>query len=52
MLGCKPTKTVIEPNHRMGYATNCVPRDKERYQKLVGKLTFLILSQSFLLGPV
>ena len=37
MLGCKLAETPIEPNHRLGFATKCVPGNKGGYQRLVGK---------------
>ena len=40
MLGCRPTDTPIEANHRMG-DTEGAPVDLERYQRLVGKLIYL-----------
>jgi hypothetical protein len=41
MLACKPIDTPIEQNHKLGEDINDTPVDKERYQKLVGKLIYL-----------
>lgn len=41
MLACKPVDTPIEQNNRVGEHTNDTHVDKERYQRLVGKLIYL-----------
>jgi len=41
MLGCKPVETPMETTTKVGFKTNSKPVDKERYQKLVGKLIYL-----------
>uniref|UniRef100_A0A2N9FP96 Reverse transcriptase Ty1/copia-type domain-containing protein n=1 Tax=Fagus sylvatica TaxID=28930 RepID=A0A2N9FP96_FAGSY len=41
MLACKPIDTPIEQNHRLGEDVDDIPVDRERYQKLVGKLIYL-----------
>lgn len=41
MLNCKPVETPIEMNHRLAIVLDQIPTDKERYQKLVGKLIYL-----------
>ncbi|BFG20722.1 hypothetical protein CerSpe_069960 [Prunus speciosa] len=41
MLDCKPADTPIEQNHKLGMYPNQVPTDKERYQRLVGRLIYL-----------
>ena len=41
LLDCKPTNTLIIPNHKLGEYSNQVPTDKGRYQRLVGKLIYL-----------
>ncbi|GAB2281827.1 hypothetical protein Dimus_039497 [Dionaea muscipula] len=41
MLDCKPSITPIEVNHKLGVYANQVPADKERYQRLVGRLIYL-----------
>lgn len=41
MLECKPTDTPIVQNHQLGIYTDQVPTDKERYQRIVGKLIYL-----------
>lgn len=42
MLGCKPIDTLIEPNHKLGEASDDTPMDWGRYQRLVGKLIYLL----------
>ncbi|PNX84014.1 putative copia-type protein, partial [Trifolium pratense] len=41
MLDCKPVDTPIVQNHNLGKCTTHIPANKERYQKLVGKLIYL-----------
>lgn len=41
LLECKPVDILIVQNHKLGEYTDQVPTDKERYQKLVGKLIYL-----------
>uniref|UniRef100_A0A2N9I5Z3 Reverse transcriptase Ty1/copia-type domain-containing protein n=1 Tax=Fagus sylvatica TaxID=28930 RepID=A0A2N9I5Z3_FAGSY len=41
MLACKPIDTPIEQNHKLGEDIDDTPVDRERYQKLVGKLIYL-----------
>ncbi|CAL9017645.1 unnamed protein product [Prunus brigantina] len=41
MLDCKPIDTPSEQNHKLGFYPDQVPTDKERYQRLVGKLIYL-----------
>ena len=41
MLGCKPTKTPIEQNHKLFLCLDATSIDKARYQRLVGKLIYL-----------
>ncbi|KAL5567125.1 hypothetical protein UlMin_030289 [Ulmus minor] len=41
MLGCKPTKTPIEQNHKLFLCLDATSTDKARYQRLVGKLIYL-----------
>ncbi|CAL2238912.1 unnamed protein product [Prunus armeniaca] len=41
MLDCKPIDTLSEQNHKLELYPNQVPTDKERYQRLVGKLIYL-----------
>src|SRR6185312_15741262 len=40
MLGCRPASSPIEQNHKI-CAQNGDPVDKERYQRLVGRLIYL-----------
>ncbi|XP_019054887.1 PREDICTED: uncharacterized protein LOC109115373 [Nelumbo nucifera] len=40
-LECKPADTPIVQNHKLGEYPNQVPINKERYQRLVGKLIYL-----------
>lgn len=41
MLDCKPTDTPIVQNHMLGEHQNQIPTNRERYQRLVGKLIYL-----------
>jgi hypothetical protein len=41
LLGCKPVDTPIEQNHKLFQCSSSSSIDKERYQKLVGKLIYL-----------
>ncbi|CAL9028637.1 unnamed protein product, partial [Prunus brigantina] len=41
MLACKPAATPMEQNHKLGENLDRFPTNKERYQKLVGKLIYL-----------
>jgi hypothetical protein len=41
LLECKPADTPIVQNHKLGEYTDQVPANKERYQRLVGKLIYL-----------
>lgn len=41
MIGCKPADTPIVQNHNLGVFPDQVPTNKERYQRLVGKLIYL-----------
>jgi hypothetical protein len=41
MLACKPVNTPMELNHQLGEYPDQVPTNKERYQRLVGKLIYL-----------
>ncbi|GJS14014.1 putative RNA-directed DNA polymerase [Tanacetum coccineum] len=41
MLDCKPIETPIETNHKLSILPDQVPTNKERYQRLVGKLIYL-----------
>jgi len=41
LLECKPADTPIVQNHKLGEYPDQVPTNKERYQKLVGKLIYL-----------
>ena len=38
---CEPINTYIEVNHDMSIYPNQIPANKERYQRLVGKLIYL-----------
>lgn len=40
MLDCKPIDTPIVQNHRLREYFGLVPTNKERYQRLVGKLIY------------
>ncbi|CAL2259698.1 unnamed protein product [Prunus armeniaca] len=41
MLDCKPVDTPIVQNHHLGEYPNQVPTNKERYQRLMGRLIYL-----------
>ena len=41
MLDCKPAETPIVTNHKLQTTPGKEPADKEKYQKLVGKLIYL-----------
>jgi len=41
LLECKPAETPIVQNHNLGEFPDQVPTNKERYQRLVGKLIYL-----------
>lgn len=41
MLACKPVETPIEQNHKLGEYPSDVPTNKERYQRIVGRLIYL-----------
>ena len=41
MLDCKSIDTPIEVNHHLEMVPDQVPANKDRYQKLVGKLIYL-----------
>lgn len=41
MLACKPVETPIEQNHKLGEYPGDVPTNKERYQRLIGRLIYL-----------
>ena len=41
LLNCKPAYTPIVQNHELGEYPDQVPTNKERYQRLVGKLIYL-----------
>jgi hypothetical protein len=41
MLDCKPVDTPIVQNHKLGEHPNQIPTNRERYQRLVGKLIYL-----------
>ncbi|GKA34368.1 putative RNA-directed DNA polymerase [Tanacetum coccineum] len=41
MLNCRPVDTPIETNHHLEIVPNQTPANRDRYQKLVGKLIYL-----------
>ncbi|CAL8998460.1 unnamed protein product [Prunus brigantina] len=45
MLDCKPVDTPIVENHKLGVYVDQVPTNKERYQRLVGRLIYLSLTR-------
>ena len=40
-MGCKPASTPIDPNHKLGEASDDMAINREMYQRLVGKLIYL-----------
>ncbi|XP_043701586.1 uncharacterized mitochondrial protein AtMg00810-like [Telopea speciosissima] len=44
MLGCKPTSSSIEQNHKLGEDCGRSLVDAKKYQKLVGKLIYLSMT--------
>ncbi|KAM2798564.1 hypothetical protein COP1_003511 [Malus domestica] len=46
MLACKPVETPIVQNHHLAIYQDQVPTNKERYQRLVGRLIYLSLTRS------
>lgn len=40
MLECKPADTPVMQNQKLGTNSNQDPTDKEKYQRLVGKLIY------------
>ncbi|CAL2259305.1 unnamed protein product [Prunus armeniaca] len=45
MLNCKPADTPIVGNHKLGVYVDQVPTNRERYQRLVGRLIYLSLTR-------
>ncbi|CAL9022009.1 unnamed protein product, partial [Prunus brigantina] len=45
MLDCKPADTPIVENHKLGVYVDQVPTNRERYQRLVGRLIYLSLTR-------
>nr|CAN77556.1 hypothetical protein VITISV_039374 [Vitis vinifera] len=45
MLDCRPADTLVVQNHGLGEFPNQTPTNKERYQRLVGKLIYLSHTQ-------
>ena len=45
MLGCKPVDTPIVQNHHLAIYQDQVPVNRERYQRLVGRLIYLSLTR-------
>ncbi|CAM9001526.1 unnamed protein product [Rhodiola kirilowii] len=41
MLGCEPIMSPMEQNHGLEECTDQIPTNKERYQRLVGRLIYL-----------
>ncbi|CAL2275786.1 unnamed protein product [Prunus armeniaca] len=44
MLDCKPADAPIVENHKLGVYVDQVPTNRERYQRLVGRLIYLSLT--------
>ncbi|CAN6690727.1 unnamed protein product [Malus baccata var. baccata] len=47
MLACKPAETPIVQNHHLAIYPDQVPANRERYQKLVGRLIYLSLTRPY-----
>ncbi|KAM1986928.1 hypothetical protein ACFX15_034261 [Malus domestica] len=45
MLACKPAETPIVQNHHLANYPDQVPANRERYQRLVGRLIYLSLTR-------
>ncbi|CAN6685111.1 unnamed protein product [Malus baccata var. baccata] len=45
MLACKPAETPIVQNHHLAVYPDQVPANRERYQRLVGRLIYLSLTR-------
>jgi Reverse transcriptase (RNA-dependent DNA polymerase) len=41
LLDCKPIDTPVAPNNKLKESSDQIPTNKERYQRLVGKLIYL-----------
>jgi len=52
LLECKPAYTPIIQNHKLEEHTDQVPTNKERYQRLVGKLIYLSHTRPDIAYPV
>eukprot|EP00253_Pinus_taeda_P034143 PITA_34143 len=50
MTGCSPASTPMEENLELGVHPNQVPANKERYQRLVGRLMYLAHTRRSTLG--
>ncbi|XP_017191168.1 uncharacterized mitochondrial protein AtMg00810-like [Malus domestica] len=48
MLACKPAETPIVQNHHLAIYPDQVPANRERYQKLVGRLIYLSLTKPYI----
>ncbi|XP_016649696.1 PREDICTED: uncharacterized mitochondrial protein AtMg00810-like [Prunus mume] len=46
MLDCKPADTLIVENHKLCVYVDQVPTNRERYQRLVGRLIYLSLTRT------
>lgn len=45
-MACKPVATPIDPNLKLGLAKEDATVDREMYQRLVGRLIYLILDRT------
>ncbi|KAI5347613.1 hypothetical protein L3X38_000500 [Prunus dulcis] len=52
MLDCKPIDTPSEQNHKLGLYPDQVPKNKERYQRRMGKLIYLSHTRSDIANAV
>ncbi|KAB2607811.1 hypothetical protein D8674_010979 [Pyrus ussuriensis x Pyrus communis] len=48
MLACKPAETPIVQNHHLAVYPDQVPANRERYQRLVGRLIYLSLIRPYI----
>ena len=52
MMGCKPADTPIEPNTKLGTEEGSSPTNRDRYQRLVGRLIYLTHTRPDICYPV
>ena len=47
MSGCRPAETPIDPNQKLGNIVDGVPVNVQQYQRVVGRLIYLVLCSEF-----